>query len=88
MVFDLKTAHKGYCAIASIYDNRNVNNICEVLTNRNKKRVYSYDIGSLVRVRVSAKDRFKLDRHSVLAKVLSFDNHGKLIIECDIGILK
>jgi hypothetical protein len=42
----------------------------------------------LVRVRVSAEDHSKLDRHSLLAKVLSFDNHGKLIIGNDIGILK
>jgi len=88
LVFDLKTAHKGYRAIASIYDDRNVNSIHEVLTNQNKKHVYSYDIGSLVRVQVPAENRSKLDRHSLPAKVLNFDNHGKLIIKCDIGIFK
>ena len=88
LVFDLKTAHKEYRAIASIYDDRNVNSIHKVLTNRNKKCVYSYDIGSLVRVWVPAEDRSKLDRHLLLAKILSFDNHGKLIIKCDIGIFK
>ena len=88
LVSDLKTAHKGYRAIASIYDDWNVNSIRKVFTNQNKKCVYSYDIGSLVCVRVPAEDHSKLDRHSLLAKVLSFDNNGKLIIGCDIGILK
>ena len=88
LVSDLKTTHKGYRAIASIYDDRNVNSIREVLTNRNKKRVYSYDIGSLVHVQVPVENRSKLDCHSLPAKVLNFDNHEKLIIGCDIGILK
>ena len=88
LVSDLKTAHKGYRAIASVYDDRNVNSIRETLINRNKKRAYTYDIGGLVRVRIPAEDRSKLDRLTLPAKVLSFDDHGKLIIGCEIGILK
>lgn len=88
LVSGLKTAHKGYRALASIYDDRNVDSIRETLVNRNKKRTHTYDIGSLVRVRIPAEDRSKLDRNSLPAKVLGFDNHEKLIIGCNIGIIK
>ncbi len=62
--------------------------IWETLVNRNKKHAYTYDIGSLIQVWIPAKDHSKLDHLSLPAKVLGFDNHEKLIIGCNIGVLK
>ena len=62
--------------------------IWETLVNRNKKCAYTYDIGSLIRVWIPAENCSKLNRLSLPTKVLGFDNHEKLIIGCNIGILK